>query len=211
MPFERRKAVYDIASKYDIIIVEDEPYYFLQLDPHVKASERTKPAHVSNEEFIKSLVPSFLHWDVDGRVIRLDSFSKVFAPGSRLGWMTDQKTILERFLRVHETSIQTPSGFCTAIIYGTLARWGQEGFIDWLQVLRHEYTYKRDSAIDSAFKYVPSFAEVHVPIAGMFFTISFDATKHPEFKTKYNSDPLALEKDIYDITIQKNALLVPGS
>ncbi|GMM33286.1 hypothetical protein DASC09_006110 [Saccharomycopsis crataegensis] len=211
MPFERRKAVYDIASKYDIIIIEDEPYYFLQLDQYVKASERTKPTHVSSEEFIKSLVPSFLNLDVDGRVVRLDSFSKVLAPGSRLGWMTGQTAILERFLRVHETSIQTPSGFSSAMVYGTLARWGQDGFLDWLQALRHEYTYKRDSAIDSALKHVPSVAEVHIPIAGMFFTISFDTTKHPEFKTKYNSDPLALEKDIYETTIQKNALLVPGS
>ena len=43
--------------------------------------------------------------------MRLDSFSKVLAPGLRLGWIVGQKDLLERYVRLHEVSVQNPSGF----------------------------------------------------------------------------------------------------
>ncbi|CAF1603154.1 unnamed protein product [Rotaria sp. Silwood1] len=60
MSLERKINIYDIARKYNLLIIEDDPYYFLQF---------TKPE------------PSFLSIDTDGRVIRLDSMSKVLSPG----------------------------------------------------------------------------------------------------------------------------------
>lgn len=213
LPGERRKRIYDIAVKYDLVIVEDEPYYFLQLDPYVAPEARNSTTKsLTNAEFLESMVPSFLNFDADGRVIRLDSFSKVLAPGSRLGWITCQKSLMERFLRNFESTFQTPSGFSSSIIYGTLSRWGQQGYIDWLKVLRAEYTWKRNLAIDFCHKYLPeSVSTINAPIAGMFFVVSFDTSRHPEFATKYNSDPLAVEAAIFEATIENKAILVPGS
>lgn len=45
-------------------------------------------------------VRSFLSRDVEGRVCRLDSFSKIFAPGMRLGWITANSIFADRYLRV---------------------------------------------------------------------------------------------------------------
>lgn len=93
----RRKELYALCSKYDVIIVEDDPYWYLQY-PSATAfnisSGRTKPtkAHArtgksSGYAFLDSLVPSYLSVDTDGRVVRLDTFSKTVAPGCRLGWV----------------------------------------------------------------------------------------------------------------------------
>lgn len=78
MPAARKKAIYDICKRHDIIIVEDDPYYFLQLPAYKPPSESSRSDKSSLEKMdISSLEPSFLRYDEDGRVIRLESFSKV--------------------------------------------------------------------------------------------------------------------------------------
>lgn len=107
---KRRKEIYALASKYDIIIVEDDPYWYLQFPSAAVHEARLRghetrhiethtPAKTSGYEFIDSLVPSYLSIDVDGRVIRLDTFSKTVAPGCRLGYVTAQPAIIERITR----------------------------------------------------------------------------------------------------------------
>lgn len=108
---QRRRDIYALCSKYDIIIVEDDPYWYLQF-PSAAAEEAKsrdveppcktktyKPTKSSGYEFIDSLVPSYLSVDTDGRVIRLDTFSKTIAPGCRLGWITAQPRFIERLVR----------------------------------------------------------------------------------------------------------------
>ena len=70
----------------------------------------------SGYKFLDSLVPSSINIDREGRVIRLDTFSKTVAPGCRLGWITAQPALIERLLRITETSTQQPSGFVQSII-----------------------------------------------------------------------------------------------
>jgi len=108
---QRRKEIYALASKYDIIIVEDDPYWYLQFPSAAireakargyvipPAADTHKTVKSSGYDFIDSLVPSYLSIDVDGRVIRLDTFSKTVAPGSRLGYVTAQPAIIERLTR----------------------------------------------------------------------------------------------------------------
>src|SRR5438270_3271993 len=47
--------------------------------------DAAKSTSMTGKELLKSLIPSFLSLDTDGRVVRLDSLSKVLAPGIRLG------------------------------------------------------------------------------------------------------------------------------
>jgi aromatic amino acid aminotransferase I len=79
---QRRKEIYAVAQKHDLIIFEDEPYYFLQMDPYTGLDSPAATPPASHADFLASLVPSYLSMDTDGRVMRLDSFSKVIAPGS---------------------------------------------------------------------------------------------------------------------------------
>jgi DNA-binding transcriptional MocR family regulator len=173
---ERRKELYAICSKYDVIIVEDDPYWYLQYPsaalgearsrglppPPQPAASQEAPKKSSGYDFIDSLTPSYLSIDTDGRVIRLDTFSKTIAPGCRMGWITAQPDLVERLLRVAETSTQQPSGFVQSMVAQlTLGHqpdaqrsffslksdsqrmaftgWSADGWVRWLSGLRGSY------------------------------------------------------------------------
>ncbi|KAI0205414.1 pyridoxal phosphate-dependent transferase [Astrocystis sublimbata] len=173
LSIQRRRELYDICSKYDVLIIEDDPYWYLQF-PSAEVEEakaRNKPSPApkvvetlpkkSGYPFIDSLAPSFLSIDVDGRVIRLDTFSKTIAPGCRLGWVTATPEIADRIIRVGESGTQQPSGFVQAmvaeIIMGpqpeataafhsrspkdkaTFSGWKMDGWVRWLAGLRGAY------------------------------------------------------------------------
>ncbi|KAI0840266.1 aromatic amino acid aminotransferase [Hypoxylon sp. FL0890] len=173
LSLERRKELYSICSKYDVIIVEDDPYWYLQYPsaeieeakarnlPIPEPEEANTLEKKSGYPFIDSLVPSFLNIDVDGRVVRLDTFSKTVAPGCRMGWITSSPANCERLLRVSEAGTQQPSGFVQVVIAETImgpqpdasaafanqspkdrltfTGWKMDGWIRWLAGLRGVY------------------------------------------------------------------------
>ncbi len=168
---QRRKDIYALCKKYDILIIEDDPYWYLQYPSAATANRARDPtvpstlaqpflpesASVSSGfPFLDSLVPSFLSVDTEGRVIRLDTFSKTIAPGCRLGWVTAQPALIERILRITETSTQQPSGFVQAMVAELImgpyspadggrgggkdgTGWSVDGWVRWLEGLRGEY------------------------------------------------------------------------
>ncbi|KAK3906431.1 pyridoxal phosphate-dependent transferase [Staphylotrichum tortipilum] len=175
---ERKKEIYALCSKYDVIIVEDEPYWYLQFPsaaadeahsrnqpPPPPSSSTSTTSRSSGYPFLDSLTPSFLTLDTDGRVVRLDTFSKTVAPGCRLGWITCQPPLAERFQRISEATTQQPSGFVQGLIselvlgasphnararsafsrllspgeQATFSGWDTAGFIRWLEGLRGVY------------------------------------------------------------------------
>ncbi|KAM6516792.1 hypothetical protein FSOLCH5_007734 [Fusarium solani] len=148
MATERRQKIYDLAVKYDVIIVEDDPYYFLQF-PTYEIGAPSESHEVSNQDFVASLQPSFLRYDYQGRVIRLDSFSKSLAPGLRLGFFVANPLFTERLLRATEIETQDPSGPSQAIVLSLLQTWTMDGYLGWLQNLRLQYQARRDWMIDA--------------------------------------------------------------
>lgn len=122
IPVSRRREIYRLCRVHDIIIIEDDPYWYLQYPSAMKPEsplaqlQDLVPKVKSGFPFLDSLIPSYLSIDADGRVVRLDTFSKTVAPGCRLGWITAQPAIVERILRITETSTQQPSGFVQSLI-----------------------------------------------------------------------------------------------
>lgn len=172
----RRKALYAICQKYDILICEDDPYWFLQYPSAntlsmknrghpVSANVPTEPYNYNTASggkssgfpFLDSLVPSYLSVDTDGRVIRLDTFSKSVAPGCRLGFITTQSTFVDALLRATESSTQQPSGFVQSMVAQLLqgppdvsgepgrggskdgSGWKVDGWVRWIEGLRGNY------------------------------------------------------------------------
>lgn len=166
----RRRANYKVCQKHDVYIIEDEPYYFLQMQPYTGQNAPDAPPPASNEEFLKALVPTMLSMDTDGRVLRMDSFSKVVAPGTRVGWITASEQIVERFVRHNETSNQNPSGISQLVLYKLLDEtWGHDGYLAWLINLRLEYTKRRDVILGACEKFLPrGIVSWNPPAAGMF-------------------------------------------
>lgn len=208
MPVERRREIYAICQRHDVIILEDEPYYFLQMPGYGPNKQIESPA--SHEEFISKLVPSFLSLDTDGRVLRLDSFSKVIAPGTRCGWVTGADHLIERIVRHNEVSIQTVCGFSQTFLHQLLAEnWGHSGYLEWVMHLRHEYTERRNIMLRAMESFLPrSVCSWVNPSAGMFIWIQVNHRKHP---AAGKLDVLALEDQIFQRAVANRVLLVPGS
>ena len=84
--------------------------------------------------------------DVDGRVIRLDTFSKILAPGFRLGWYTSHPFFQKHLERLADDSTQHPNGFSQLYVSKLLSPqgWGFDGYIHWCEKLSRDYRKKRD-------------------------------------------------------------------
>ena len=76
-PLERRKQFMDIINKYEIPVVEDNPYGELR--------------------FEGEYMPALKSLDTKGLVIYLGTFSKILAPGYRLGWVCAEDEILAKY------------------------------------------------------------------------------------------------------------------
>ncbi|KAH7145684.1 pyridoxal phosphate-dependent transferase [Dactylonectria estremocensis] len=148
---KRPKVLYLVSvgsNPTDIILVEDDPYYFLQY-PGYQPSEKATFQPKKTEDFIKNLIPSFLSMDTQGRVIRLDSFSKTVFPGLRLGYFIASPIFIERLLRASEVETQDPAGLSEAFVLGLLGRWGIDGYLTWLQNLQFQYQTRRNWLLDA--------------------------------------------------------------
>lgn len=84
MSLERRKQLLEMARKYDVLIVEDNPYFELRYEG----------------EF----VPTIKSMDTEGRVIYCGSYSKVLSPGMRLGYCIAAKEIINRMVVCKQVS-----------------------------------------------------------------------------------------------------------
>ncbi|KAJ5272455.1 PLP-dependent transferase [Penicillium angulare] len=238
MGTERRQKIYEICVKFDVIIVEDDPYFFLQY-PEYNLGENVEGQVISNDKFLASMVPSFLRFDYQGRVIRLESFSKTLAPGLRLGYFVANSIFTERLLRASEVETQDPSGMSQALVYGLVHQWGTDGYLIWLQNLRIEYQTRRDWIIKAfaqqftlkpaaevpaistsqgmvaLIESVPIFSFVP-PTGGMFIWTAFYLGQNP------NSNKIRLDSTIEDpeqlfghtlweTRVEELVLLTPGS
>ncbi|KAK6434239.1 Aromatic/aminoadipate aminotransferase 1 [Oleoguttula sp. CCFEE 5521] len=207
---QRRREIYAVARKHDLIIMEDEPYYFLQMQPYTGPAASPIPPPTSHQEFLDSLVPSYLSMDTDGRVMRLDSFSKVIAPGARVGWITASEQIIDRYRQHADVSTQGPSGMSQLLMYKLLEeQWGHTGYLDWLLHIRMEYTERRDVLLDACESCVPREIVSWVPpMAGMFHWFKVDYRKHPAYPRKSRAD---IEEEIFHAIIGHGTLLMKGS
>ncbi|XP_077984374.1 kynurenine/alpha-aminoadipate aminotransferase, mitochondrial-like [Glandiceps talaboti] len=173
----RRQEIYEIARKYNLLIIEDDPYYYLQ--------------------FNKPRPPSFLSLDVDGRVLRSDSFSKILSSGLRLGFMTGPKLLMDR-LKLHvQASVLHTSSLTQTLAIKLLDDWGMDGFKQHVDGVSEFYLERRNLLLASAEKHLTGLAEWNVPTGGMFLWIKL----------------LGIE-DTYQLimkkAIEKEVLFVPG-
>lgn len=210
---ERRKRIYEVCRKHGVLIVEDEPYYFLQMPRYGNTS--VKGPHGSGsggalDDLKSTLVPSFLSLDTEGIVVRLESFSKVLAPGVRLGWIVARRCIVDRLALLTETSQGAPCGLIQSVVYGLLRRWGQQGYLEWLVNIRDVYTKKRNHCVDCIKEYLTDdLYQMTVPTSGMFFWIKMDARKFRCFD-QCNRDPIEVEKALWHTGLKNNVLFAPG-
>jgi len=153
LPNKRRRQIYNICSKYDILILEDDPYFFLQF-----GDEDSRPQ-------------SFFSMDVDGRVLRFDSFSKVLSSGIRLGWVTGPKPLVDRVMLHMQVSVLHAASLSQAVTAALLDQWGYEGLMSHVKSVESFYKVRRDLLLKAADKHLAGLASYWVPQGGMFLWI----------------------------------------
>ncbi len=152
LPLERRRHLLEIAEEFDLLIVEDDPYRFITF-----AESEATP--------IKSL-------DKAGRVIYMSSFSKILAPGLRLGWLAAPEPIVTKLELVKQSiDLHTPS-LTQYIAAEALTR----GVVDQhLPRIRRLYREKRDAMLAALEEYMPQGVKWTKPIGGFFVWTWFPA------------------------------------
>ncbi len=128
----RRPQVIEIAARFGVLVVEDDPYGLLGFDGDP--------------------LPALRCAEAEG-VVYLGSFSKTFAPGFRVGWAVAPHAVREKLVLASEASILCPSAFSQLAVAAYL-----DGH-DWkhqVGVFRDLYRERRDAALAALEDLMPS-------------------------------------------------------
>ncbi|MFP3080779.1 MAG: PLP-dependent aminotransferase family protein [Acidilobus sp.] len=145
MSDDRRKELLEVASKYDLLVIEDDPYSFFVFDD-------------TNFTHLKTM-------DSEGRVIYLGTFSKILAPGLRLGYMIADRQ-LTRAVELAKQMVDLHSSTLSQYIALYAIR---EGVVDkTIEKARKAYKEKRDVMVDALEEYMPEGSHWFKPKGGLF-------------------------------------------
>jgi DNA-binding transcriptional MocR family regulator len=143
---KRRQALAELARQSDLIVVEDDVYYQLWYD--------TSPP------------PSIYSLSTSERAIRLGSFSKILAPGLRLGWMHASPKIVQRCVQSGVLDSGGGLGHFTAHI---VAAFIELGMLDThVETLRTQYQKRRDVLVAALADHLPADCHWITPQGGFF-------------------------------------------
>jgi len=145
MSLARRKKIIEIAQKFNVFIVEDNPYEKLR--------------------FEGESIPSVYSLDNNGFVISLGTFSKILCPGLRLAWVLGNKDIIEKM-----TILKQATDLCTSILNQLIAyEYCQLGKLEEnIKSNIQIYKKKRDVMLNALEKYFPKEAIWTKPQGGFF-------------------------------------------
>ncbi len=149
MPESRRKEILSIAKKWDVLIVEDSPYRELRFEGEHQ--------------------PMIYALDNTGHVITIGTFSKIFAPGFRIGWVIAHEDIVDKFVVSKQTADLCTSSFVQKIA----ARYMEKGIFDKnIEKIIHIYREKRDVMLKALREFMPEGVTWTEPQGGLFLFLT---------------------------------------
>ena len=148
MPEFRRKEIIEIAHKYHVLIVEDSPYRELRFEGEAQ--------------------PTIYQLDKEGTTITLGTFSKIFVPGFRIGWVIADPKIIDKFVTTKQSvDLCTPP-----FVQRIAARYMEKGlFSTKLGDIIKLYKHKKDLMMDCFEKYLPEGVKWTNPEGGLFLFV----------------------------------------
>ncbi|MFT8709552.1 MAG: PLP-dependent aminotransferase family protein [Sporolactobacillus sp.] len=173
LTLDRRKQLIALASRYDIAIVEDNPYGAIR--------------------FAGTELPPIKSFDTEGRVIYLSTFSKIFAPGLRIGWICADTALLHKYVSFKQSADLHTDSFAQRVA----AKYMELHDIDThIQKIKAVYRARREKMIACIDAYFPKQIRHSAPEGGLFIWIELpDAV-----------DPNAL----FNKCLANNVAFVPG-
>ncbi len=146
MSLEKRHALYDLAKKHGVMIVEDNPYGDLRYEG--------------------DNLPNIKSFDEEGIVIYSGSFSKVIAPGLRVGYTVAPAEVMKKMVVAKQGEDVHTNILAQMICYEFMTRYD---FDENLAFLRKLYSRKAKYAMELLDKYVVPHGISYLPIQGGLF------------------------------------------
>ena len=142
---EKRKAVYALAQKYDIMILEDNPYGELR--------------------FAGENVPTYKSMDTDGRVMYCGSFSKILSAGMRVGFVCGNETVVQKMVVAKQVEDVHTNQFFQMIVAGFMQECDMDAHVAKINAI---YKHKASLMIAALDKYMPKEVKFTRPEGGLF-------------------------------------------
>lgn len=149
MSLEKRKAVLAIAKKYNVPILEDNPYGELR--------------------FAGKEIPTIKSMDEDGIVIYCGSFSKVLSAGMRVGFLCAHEDIVQKIVVVKQTNDVNTNQFFQMLCSKFIETYGLDDHIEGIRKLYRENCNLMLSEMD---KNIPDYVKYTRPEGGLFLWVT---------------------------------------
>lgn len=142
---EKRKAIYELAKKYGVMILEDNPY--------------------GDIRFAGENIPSIKTMDKDGIVIYSRTFSKTLAPGLRVGYVSAPKPVIQKMVVCKQVSDVHTNIMAQMICDEYLKNYDMDAH---LEEIRAVYRHKCGLMLDEIDKNFSGKITVTKPEGGLF-------------------------------------------
>ncbi len=176
MSLARRRRLVELAQEFDVVILEDTPYRELRYE-----GER---------------LPTIKSLDTTGRVVHIGSFSKILAPGLRLGWALATPEIREK-LALLKLAADTQNG--TLNMRAAAAYLGGYDIEGHIAGMLPTYRHQRDLMLASLAEHFPPGITWTRANGGLFTWVTFPA----------GLDMAAFQRDV--LIPQAGVIVVPGT
>ncbi len=155
MTLERRKRLIELASKYGVPLIEDDPYGKLLFE-----GEPITPIAALDSAYHHCGQGSF-----EGNVIYTSTFSKILAPGLRIGWVIGPAEAIKRMVHSKQGADLQCSTFDQYVAYEMAAS-------DWLpehiETIKRVYKERRDAMLQAFADFMPEGTTWTIPRGGLF-------------------------------------------
>ena len=145
---ERRQRLVELATRYEIPVIEDNPYGELRFEGEI--------------------LPSLKSMDSAGLVIGTGTFSKTFCPGMRIGWLIAEPDIIEKYVLIKQGA-----DLCTSLRSQMEVDMFMEryDFEENLCKLTDLYRKRRDAMVGSLEEMMPAGVKFTRPQGGLFLWV----------------------------------------
>jgi 2-aminoadipate transaminase len=184
LSMERRHQLIDLADRYGVPIIEDDPYGQL----------RYEGEHLPSVVVLDGTLRSNSDSCYRGNVIYLSTFSKILAPGIRLAWVIAPPEVIRKLVQAKQGADLHTATFNQIVAYEV----GHGGFLDQhIRLIRKTYGERRDVMLGALDSYFPPGVDWTHPEGGLFLWA--------ELPEGYNTT------ELMKIAVENKVAFVPGA